>query len=71
MEKQRKPKIKDLLYEVVELGEESFPDSGEWVELKSVFEHLAYGEVLLKIINGEIESIRVTHHYKPIVVDKE
>ena len=67
----QKPKLSNLLHEVIELGEENFPDSEEWVELKNVFEHLNFGEITLKIINGDIESIKVTHHYKPIVVDKK
>lgn len=65
-----KLRFNEFIHEVIELGEDNFPSSVEWVELKNVFEHLSYGEVLIKIIDGDIESIRVTHHYKPIVVDK-
>lgn len=65
-----KPKLKEVIYEVVELGKDNFPDSIEFQGLEEIFEKLKYGEIVLKVIDGEVESIQVTHHYKPMVLEE-
>lgn len=66
----KKPKLNEVVYEVVELGESSFPSSVKLQDLDRIFEKLKFGEVVIKVINGEIESIQVTHHYKPVILDE-
>lgn len=66
----KKPKLNEVVCEVVELGEESFPGSVKYQSLNDLFEKLKFGEILIKVINGEIESIRVTHHYKPVIPEE-
>ena len=66
----KKPKLNEVVYEVVELGESSFPSSVKLQDLDKIFEKLKFGEVVIKVINGEIESIQVTHHYKPAILDE-
>lgn len=66
----RKPKLSEIVYEIVEMGEGSFPNSTKTQGLRDIFEKLKFGEVTIKVINGEVESIQVTHHYKPTVVDE-
>jgi|GEM_PF-2510020 hypothetical protein len=66
----KKPKLNEVVYEVVELGESSFPSSVKLQDLDKIFEKLKFGEVVIKVINGEIESIQVTHHYKPVILDE-
>lgn len=65
----KKPKLNEVVYEVIELGESSFPSSVKLQDLDRIFEKLKFGEVVIKVINGEIESIQVTHHYKPVILD--
>jgi len=66
----KKPKLNEVVYEVIELGESSFPSSVKLQDLDKIFEKLKFGEVVIKVINGEIESIQVTHHYKPVILDE-
>ncbi|HOM78082.1 MAG TPA: hypothetical protein PLT50_02670 [bacterium] len=66
----KKPKLNEVVYEVIELGESSFPSSVKLQDLDRIFEKLKFGEVVIKVINGEIESIQVTHHYKPVILDE-
>lgn len=62
--------LSEIVYEVVEMGEENFPNSTKLQGLKDIFEKLKFGEVVIKVINGEVESIQVTHHYKPVIIDE-
>jgi len=66
----RKPKLSEIVYEVVEMGEGNFPNSTKFQGLRDIFEKLKFGEIIIKVINGEVEAIQVTHHYKPIVSDE-
>lgn len=63
----RKPKLSEVVYEVVELGESSFPSSAKLQDLDRLFQKLRFGEVVIKVVDGEIEAIQVTHHYKPVI----
>lgn len=67
----RKPKLKEIAYEVIEIGEGNFPNSVKFQGLDKIFEKLKFGEVVIKVINGEVESIQVTHHYKPVILDEK
>ena len=64
----KKPRLSEVVYEVVELGETSFPSSAKLQDLDKLFQKLRFGEVVIKVIDGEIESIQVTHHYKPVIL---
>ena len=64
----QKPKLNEVVYEVVELGEKAFPSSAKLQDLDKLFQKLRFGEVVIKVINGEIEAIQVTHHYKPAIL---
>ena len=66
----KKPRLSEIVYEVVEMGEENFPNSTKLQGLEDIFEKLKFGEVVIKVINGEVESIQVTHHYKPVIIDE-
>ena len=65
-----KPKLREIVYEIVEMGEENFPNSTKLQGLEDIFEKLRFGEVVIKVINGEVEAIQVTHHYKPVIIDE-
>ena len=66
----KKPKLSEIVYEVVEMGEDAFPNSTKFHGLEDIFKKLKFGEIVIKVINGEVESIQVTHHYKPIVSEE-
>lgn len=66
----RKPQLKEVVFEVVELGESNFPNSMKLQGLEEIFEKLKFGEIVIKVINGEVEAIQVTHHYKPMILDE-
>lgn len=70
MESQSKPTLKNIVHETVELGKESFPDSMEFSDIEGIYEKLRFGEVVIKVIGGQVESIQVTHHYKPVLSEK-
>lgn len=66
----RKPKLSEVVYEIVELGEGNFPNSTKFQGLEEIFEKLKFGEIIIKVIGGEVESVQVTHHYKPMVSEE-
>lgn len=70
MESKSKPKLTDIVHETVELGRETFPDSLGFQDIEGIYEKLRFGEVVIKVINGQVESIQVTHHYKPVISEK-
>lgn len=68
----KKVKAKEAALEAVEMVKDIFPDSTPPIEeIKNIFAKVDYGEILFKIIDGEIESIQIVQNYKPIVIDKE
>jgi hypothetical protein len=67
----RKPKLSEIAFEVIEIGEDSFPDSTKLEDLEGLFKKLRFGEVVIKVIDGNVESIQVTHHYKPMISDEK
>ena len=66
----RKPSLNEIVYEIVELGEGNFPNSTKFQGLEDIFEKLKFGEIVIKVINGEVEAIQVTHHYKPLIAEE-
>ena len=64
----KKVRLKEFASEVVELGKGTIPGSPEYESLVDIFEKLEYGEVVIKVIKGDVESISVTNHYKPVIV---
>ena len=65
-----KIELKDVVNEVREFSLKNFPATPELRALENIFEEMVFGEITIKIIDGKIESMQVTHNYKPIV-DKE
>lgn len=66
----RKPRLSEVVYEVVEFGEGNFPNTTKFQGLEEIFEKLKFGEVVIKVIGGEVESVQVTHHYKPMILEE-
>ena len=68
----QKIKLEDVAIEVAEFGIDSFSkETVPMEDLKNVFQRVKFGEITLKIVNGEIESMQVVHNYKPIRFDKD
>ena len=56
--------------EITELAQREFQDS-KVKELRNVFEEVSYGEITIKVVDGEIEWIRVLKNYKPLIDKSE
>jgi len=52
---------------IVGMAEDVFNQDMPLKDLRNIFQEMNYGEIVIKVIKGKIESIHETRHYKPIV----
>ncbi len=64
-----KVKLSNATEAVIEMAEKEFNEVS-LKELRNVFKEVSWGTVELTIVEGDIENIKVTKNYKPLV-DKE
>lgn len=61
-----KVKLNKATKAITELARQEFSEV-EARDLKDVFNEVSFGKIIIAVVNGEIESIKVSKVYKPIV----
>ncbi len=63
----KKVKTEDIAIEVIELAEQEFSPSEVYLEtVKNIFSQVQYGKIVLNVIDGKIESMRIIKNYKVV-----
>ena len=51
---------------LLEMGQDEFASSGSVDSLQNILEELEFGEIVITVVHGKVETMRITHTYKPI-----
>lgn len=62
-ELESRPDLKEVSNGIVEFAESEF-EAPTAAELSNIVTQLDFGEVLLKVVKGKIQTMSVTKHYK-------
>ena len=56
---------------MLDFAKEEFSEDGRLSEMKDLFGELSYGSIIIKVVKGEIETVRVVKNYKPLDLTEE
>ncbi len=65
-----KVKLSNATEAVIEMAQKEFKEVS-LKELRNVFKEVSWGTVEITIVEGEIENIKITKNYKPLVDKSE
>ena len=65
-----KVKLSNATEAVIEMAQKEFKEVS-LKELRNVFREVSWGTVEITIVEGEIENIKITKNYKPLVDKSE
>jgi hypothetical protein len=65
-----KVKLSSATEAVIEMAQKEFKEVS-LKELRNVFKEVSWGTVEITIVEGEIENIKITKNYKPLVDKSE
>jgi hypothetical protein len=61
-----KIKLSNATEAVIEMAEKEFKEIS-LKELRNVFQEITWGTIEITIVEGDIENIKITKNYKPLV----
>jgi len=66
---EKRPEIAEISNGIIEMAESEFNAPTAAEKLTKVITQLDFGEVILKIVKGKIQTMSITKHYKIDKVD--